>query len=382
MLYLLENLPSATEIFALINWDRFHAISGSLAALISIVIALSQWIKRRNVQSKLTDAQNKLAKIKDAANSDENNLWSLWPKAVPDWFQLEWPISQLRVILLANFKGGVGKTTIAANLAIALADKGYKVLIIDFDYQGSLDSRFRVDAAAKSMKVGSSALLEKNGSFFDAYTRLDLSGDFQGVTLIPSFFQLAKVENKLMLQWLIQSEDDDVRFRLARKLIDKKLYDEFDLVIIDTPPRLTAGTVNALCVSTDVLIPTVVDVTSIEAVKNFAFVVRTFQQRYNSKLKISGVVPSLTASGELSNAEEKLLTELRNDFKANGFPDPVLSLNIPRRTREAVIRGIEPLYNADDKCREAFDAIIKSLHLKAPRRTEARHESVGISVSA
>ena len=80
MLYLLENLPSATEIFALINWDRFHAISGSLAALISIVIALSQWIKRRNVQSKLTDAQNKLAKIKDAANSDENNLWSLLAK--------------------------------------------------------------------------------------------------------------------------------------------------------------------------------------------------------------------------------------------------------------------------------------------------------------
>jgi cellulose biosynthesis protein BcsQ len=385
MPYLLDKLPSAAEVFALLNWEKLHAISGSVAAIISIMIAISQWLKRRRVENRLAEAQKKLTKIEDAANSDESNLWNLWPKAIPDWFQLQWPGSHLRVILLANFKGGVGKTTTAANLAIALAGKGYKVLIIDFDYQGSLDSRFNVNAATKSKKAGSSALLEKNGSLFDIDTRLDLSGNYDGITLIPSFFRLARIENKLMLQWLIQSEDDDIRFRLARKLLDERTEKEFDVIIIDTPPRLTAGTVNALCVSTDLLIPTVVDPTSLEAVKSFALVARTFQQKFNSKLKLAGIIPSLTSQKELKETEKRMLKDLNDDLKTNGFSDTVLPLNVPRRTSEEIITGVRPLYNADDNCKDAFDGIVKSLHLRPPKRThkmEAKHEGLGISVSA
>lgn len=188
------DLQSLPEFLGLLNWEKLHALVGTVAAAISIFLAGREFYRRRRVEKKLVKAQQTLSKIEKAADADENNIWSIWPKAVPEWFHVEWPKSKLRVIVLANFKGGVGKTTIAANLAMAFANANYRVLVIDFDYQGSQDSRFNINATQKANRKGSSALLEKNGDLFDTSTRLDLTGQFEKISLVPSFLDLRELK--------------------------------------------------------------------------------------------------------------------------------------------------------------------------------------------
>jgi cellulose biosynthesis protein BcsQ len=397
----------------LFAWDKAHAIFGTLAAIVSIAFAAWQLAKRRTAQhevaiksfqldvaekelntksaqlraaeKELEIKQDKLDIIEKASNTHEAHLWDLWPKETPEWFCRKWPIFTRRVITLANFKGGVGKTTIAANLAIALARRGYRVLIIDLDYQGSLDGRFNVGGIEWSESTGANALLSKNGRIFDIDTIHRLTGDFNGISLIPSFYGLASLENRMMLKWLLQSpeENDDLRFRIAAKLLDTEVEKKFHVIILDTPPRLTAGTVNALCVSTDVLIPTVVDNTSIEAVLGFAQTVRNFRQKYNPRLEIAGVIPSLTSQADLKPHEIELLRMLELRLAKNGFPSKVLPLNVPRKSIREVVAGDQQLYFADDNCKRVFDKLAESLKLPPmPEEKRGSNESCGTSVSA
>jgi cellulose biosynthesis protein BcsQ len=395
-----DAISSFSNGFGLFAWDKAHSIVGTIAAFISVcAFAVGQFVKKRNAQRALklktvalSDAereiaarQKKLEIIEKAAHTHETHLWDLWPRETPEWFCRKWPHCTMRIITLANFKGGVGKTTIAANLAIALARHGYRVLVIDLDYQGSLDGRFNIGSVEWSENTGTNALLSKDGRLFDINTIYRLSGEFDGIWLVPAFYGLASLENRLMLQWLLQSSDDadDLRFRIAAKLLDTEVEKQFHVIIMDTPPRLTAATVNALCVSTDVLIPTVVDSTSIEEVLGFAQTVAKFRKDYNPRLEIAGVVPSLTYQAELKPHEEEMLRNLDLRLSKNGFSKKVLPLNVPRKSIQDVVEGNQQLYFADESCRRVFDKLVESLKLPTlPEPVRGSHESRGISVSA
>ncbi len=392
-------------------WEKAHSIVGTVAAAVSIAIAIRQVLKRRTTQRELeaksirlgiveqeldtkskqlqaaereiNSKQEKLNKIAKAAHSLEENIWELGPKENPPWFNQLWPRFPRRIITLANFKGGVGKTTISANLAIALSERGYRVLIIDLDYQGSLDGRFAIGRADYSERSGTNALLLPDGRLFDTDTLHILNGQFTGISLVPAFFGLASLENKLMLQWLLGRCDDDIRFRIASKLLTSEVTSRFDVIIMDTPPRLSAGTVNALCVSTDVLIPTVVDKPSTETVLGFAHSVRKFQESCNPKLEIRGVVPSLTFRTVLTDIENAILAELNNRLAKEGFSFQVLPINVPKKSMGAVLTGLDQLYFADDNCKQVFDNLVTSLNLPPPvGAIRGRYENSGISVSA
>ena len=395
----------------LFAWDKAHAIFGTIGALVSIAIAIRQISKRRTAQHELEEKkvrlgiaesqlntksvqlcaaekevelkQKKLDIIAKAANAHETHLWDLWPREKPVWFCKNWPTFPCRVITLANFKGGVGKTTISANLAIALARRGYRVLIIDLDYQGSLDGRFDIGKADLSDKGGSNALLLPDGRLFDTSTLYKLNGEFSGISLVPAFYNLASLENRLMLQWLIQSCDDDIRFRIAHKLLDPEVEKHFDVIIMDTPPRLSAATVNALCVSTDILIPTVVDKTSTETVLGFAQTVRKFKDAYNYRLELRGVIPSLTHHTALNDTEKAMLANLDCRLAEEGFALRVLPLNVPRKATGEILSGLNQLYFADNRCKQSFDKLVESLDLAPPAAAiRGRHENSGVSVSA
>ena len=388
----MHSLPSLNEVFQLLNWPQLHEIFGTIAAgltTISILFGLSQWFKRLGLQGKLTEAQKTIEMLKRDTNTLDANIWELHHNPTPNWYYQKWLSSKLRVLLLANLKGGVGKSTMAANLAISLARRGYRVLIIDFDYQGSLDIRFQVIGKSDTDIGGANALLMEDGQLFHKDTTYELTGKNEGITLVPSFFSFAKLENQLMSQWVLQDKTEDVRFRLAKKLVDPKVSEKFDIVIIDTPPRLTTGIVNALCASTDILIPTIVDPTSIEAVLGFVTTVEWFKHRYNSKLKILGVIPSMTWRSKLRDDEKQMLQGLNRELAPKEVK--VLPLNIPRKALASVINGRKALYDADEDCKNVFDKLANSLHLGPPKSgpsksasqpKETTHESLGISVSA
>lgn len=172
-------------------------------------------------------------------------------------------------------------------------------------------------------------------------------------------------------------------FEIANKLLTSEVVRRFDVIIMDTPPRLSAGTVNALCVSTDVLIPTIVDNTSIEAVLGFAQTVRRIKNSFNYRLKIHGVIPSLTRQVTLTKVELPMLENLDRRLANEGFSFRVLPVNIPHKTTGEVLTGLSQLYFADNNCKQVFDKLAASFNLPPPAGAiRGNHENSGIGVSA
>jgi Mrp family chromosome partitioning ATPase len=162
---------------------------------------------------------------------------------------------KLIVITVANNKGGVGKSTVTLNIA-AHFDKhplnpAKKRLLIDMDYQGTTSYVLTTALDILERESRSQMLMVKGGNELALFNaRLGLNEVLPGSELVPSFYELARHEEALLMEWLLGEADDDLRFRLANILHLENVVNQYDLVLIDAPPRLTTGTMNALCAST------------------------------------------------------------------------------------------------------------------------------------
>lgn len=249
-------------------------------------------------------------------------VWALQPIVQPENYKNA--VKGSRILAIANLKGGVGKTTIAANIGAFLAeDPRWKkrVLLVDLDYQGSMSSMSFPDdtswlppAGADSLATGSiSGDLQPN-QFLAAAKAVTPQPRLKVIT---SHYDLAQADNRLLVEWLlnVQQKDDrswrkwladlftgrldrphEMRYNLAKLLHSDAVRDAFDLVIIDCPPRLTAGTIQALCASSHVLVPTILDRPSAESVISFCEQVET--------LKASGICPHISYVGVVATRYE------------------------------------------------------------------------------
>jgi cellulose biosynthesis protein BcsQ len=191
-------------------------------------------------------------------------------------------IAASKVLIVANAKGGVGKTTTVANIGARLAEVLTKpVLMIDLDFQGTLSSMSVAgvgwvpspDSDSVASHLVSGELLPQ----LIAKTGLSAAGQ-PDLKIIPSFYDLAQAENRLMIEWLIGDVKDDVRFSLARILQSPAVRQAFSLIIIDCAPRFTTSTIQALAAGTHLLIPTIMDAPSTEAVVSFVRQVEAFKK--------------------------------------------------------------------------------------------------------
>lgn len=154
----------------------------------------------------------------------------------------------------------------------ALANK--RVLLVDLDYQGSL-SRMILTAMGSAIDpmhpdAKAEALFRTSKSDADALTlRVGPTPAFPRVSIFPTTYGFDDFETREQFRWLSNPSGEDVRFSLLKRLTSPAFAKAFDLIILDTGPRLTVGSVGALVAASHLLIPTAPDNRSMEAAERF-----------------------------------------------------------------------------------------------------------------
>ncbi|XOV91663.1 MAG: ParA family protein [Bacteroidota bacterium] len=171
------------------------------------------------------------------------------------------------IFSIFNHKGGTGKTTTTINLGYAVAQLGYKVLLIDFDLQANLSYTLGARGIQSLESV-----LEAGDDLFD-YMLTD-----DNLSLLPN----TRVD-------LNQGHHLSSSFLLANAL--PSLRDHFDFIFIDCPPTISDHTVNALCASDYVLVPFQLEVLCVQGLNQVITSVSQIKEAYGSGPEIFGVVP-------------------------------------------------------------------------------------------
>lgn len=270
----------------------------------------------RKLETILT-LKNDLATIANAGK-----LWKLREnKSFTEYRAWKYDPQGAKIVTLALFKGGVGKTHLAANFAAYVSEYRQKpILLVDLDYQGSLSTT--VLTAADIEPVGSQV-----DRFFDesadlvtlASHRTHLAHSGMGVALnggrglakcwiAASDYSLSEVESRLLVSRVLDGEFKiDERYRLAHLLLQPAVRRDYSLIIIDTPPRMTLGTVNALVASHFFVVPTILDRVSSEAVVPFLRQVDTLRKDLELDLKLAGLIGTMTRASNINDTEQKYL---------------------------------------------------------------------------
>jgi len=241
----------------------------------------------------------------------------------------------LRVIAIANQKGGVGKTTTAINLGTALAAIGERVLIIDLDPQGNASTGLGIDR--RNRRHSTYDVLMGSASLSDAV----LATAVPRLSIVPSTLDLSGLELEV-------SQERDRAFRLRQALAPMReataRVSDFSYMLIDCPPSLNLLTVNALAAADAVLVPLQCEFFALEGLSQLLQTVDTVKSQLNPELAIHGIV--LTMHDARNNLSNQVVADVRANSKQKVY-DTVIPRNV--RVSEAPSYG-KPVLVYDLKC--------------------------------
>ncbi len=277
----------------------------------------------------------------------------------------------MRILAIANQKGGVGKTTTTVALGGLIADSGHKVLLLDIDPHGSLSTWFGIDPDAQSLS-SYTLFQERKELTYQSVKRLVLPTQFANIEVIPATTALATLERQAIGQ-------DGMGLVLSRAL--SLLVDEYDYALIDTPPLLGVLMVNALAACQYLVVPVQ---TEFLALKGLERMVNTLNMMSRSRKKALDYTVVPVMFDRRTQASVTSLRSIRNTYPDQSWPGYV---PVDTRFRDASKAGIPPhLFDPDTKGVEAYRSLwhwlekrLKQLELTSPSSAPFMASKAGAS---
>jgi chromosome partitioning protein len=253
-----------------------------------------------------------------------------------------------RVIAIANQKGGVGKSTTAVSLGAALADLGYRVLVIDLDPQGNASTGMGIRHDARDVTVYHVVVAESPLEEAIVPTPVDR------LHAVPSTIDLAGAEIELVSQFSRES-----RLKRALEPVREGVY---DFVLLDCPPSLGLLTINALTAAEELIVPIQCEYYALEGLGQLLRNVSLVQQNINQDLRLSGIV--MTMFDPRTKLSEQVVAEVKRYFG-----DLVYDVIIPRTVRLSEAPGFgQPItvYDPKSKGAESYRRLATEVAVRPP----------------
>ena len=211
-------------------------------------------------------------------------------------------MSNCKTIAIANQKGGVGKTTTAFSLGVALAKEGKKVLLVDTDPQGDLTT-YMGFYDQENIPVTISTLFDRTMNDEDVNAEEAILHHVEGVDLIPSNLNLSMTESDLL--------NAMCRENVMRNSL-RDIKENYDFVIIDCMPSLSMLTTNALSTADEVIIPVQSQYLSAKGMGNLLKTISKVKKQINKDLKVGGIL--LTLVDKRTNLPKTIKNELEANY--------------------------------------------------------------------
>ncbi len=226
-----------------------------------------------------------------------------------------------KVVVVANQKGGVGKTTTTVNLAVYLASQSKRTLLIDIDPQGNscsglgIDIKEREGSGIYEVLIGQKKMAE-----------VVVPSRYKGLDIVPVTLDLAGAQIELL-----NANKKEYILKEAIQQVAKN----YDYILIDTPPSLGLFTLNGLVAADSVLIPMQSEFYAMEGLAQLLKAIKLVKSGPNKNLAIEGVV--ITMYDSRTNLAKEVVDEVQNYFQ-----DKVYKTIIPRNVRlsEAPSHGV------------------------------------------
>jgi chromosome partitioning protein len=250
-----------------------------------------------------------------------------------------------KIIAVANQKGGVGKTTTTINLSAALAEAGFRVLVVDLDPQGNASTGLGIELADREFTAYE--LLLEDIALKDVIQ----ASAIDNLSIIPATVDLSSADLELM--------SNEKRSFLLHDALRQTQMDEYeyDFILIDCPPSLNLLTVNAMIASHSILVPLQSEFFALEGLSQLMLTIREVRQAGNKDLRIEGVV--LTMYDKRNNLSQQVEQDARENLG-----DLVFNTVIPRNVRlsEAPSFAMPVLtYDSSSKGAVAYRALAQEL---------------------
>jgi chromosome partitioning protein len=217
----------------------------------------------------------------------------------------------MKVVCIANQKGGVGKTTTAINLGAALAERGFRILIIDIDPQGNASTGLGVSRETRRRTIYDVLL--------DGVPLIEAAAEtsVERIHVVPGTTDLSSIDIELTRL--------PRRTSLLRNVI-MSLPGTYNFVLIDCPPALNLLTINALVAAGSVLVPLQSEFFALEGLSQLLLTTREIRGSANPALRVEGVV--LTMVDKRNNLSQQVEADVRATLG-----DLVYETRIPRNVR-------------------------------------------------